>query len=662
MTLDSNKPKLGPCNKERRVELVKDVYHSTPCIDETAFKGSGRTSDASRRRDGGDQIKISELFKKRHQDTLFKPNKKAKTFLELSNVKSVNHFSQSARILHQRAKSPPSDNVEHTEPSEPRQQPQLNRPTLGLRPESTAKDGRSHSDPPPVSPFLARLRAVGSESSNDQDKSKLMPPPLGRARTFAGALGKGYLRPSSLTLRPSPFLALDSVHKSSNRTLSLSSKYNHIAGKRLDQPQNTLRQAILNTSFTTKKPLQSSLSQPHNNTTVCTSKDISADKQSYKGKLGITGNHSGSNSNPKDLDSSAISAKKSCAANINPIPLPLSTRRMAPYSLITRDRRSSTTSERTSLSQPIPDTMPFSFSDSENHEGTHEQNTLTSLSSSKSRSIEPATSNPLMSSTSSVVNTAALIPTAVCTSARATRPGLLRRHQTMISNRDEFMRTLEPSRSSRLSNTTLTRVGKKSLVFAPDGYVPDPSREDCQILPCADFISKPEDTTKRITPQTLVDVLDGKYKDKYDLLYIVDCRFPYEFEGGHIKSAVNVNTTDKLEELLLQPAITDKRVLLIFHCEFSCERGPRMARHLRNQDREANAMHYPAVFYPEVYVMQGGYSGFFKENKSYCWPEAYVEMNNMKHSKEFEQQMRVFSREFSRTASKGFLGTEIKKF
>ncbi|ORZ08848.1 Rhodanese-like domain-containing protein, partial [Lobosporangium transversale] len=114
------------------------------------------------------------------------------------------------------------------------------------------------------------------------------------------------------------------------------------------------------------------------------------------------------------------------------------------------------------------------------------------------------------------------------------------------------------------------------------------------------------------------DVLDGKYKDKYDLLYIVDCRFPYEFEGGHIKSAVNVNTTDKLEELLLQPAITDKRVLLIFHCEFSCERGPRMARHLRNQDREANAMHYPAVFYPEVYVMQGGYSGFFKENKSYC--------------------------------------------
>lgn len=71
-------------------------------------------------------------------------------------------------------------------------------------------------------------------------------------------------------------------------------------------------------------------------------------------------------------------------------------------------------------------------------------------------------------------------------------------------------------------------------------------------------------------------MLEGKYKYEYDELFIIDCRFPYEFEGGHIKSAVNINTTDKLEELLFKPAITGKKVLLIFHCEFSSERGPRM--------------------------------------------------------------------------------------
>ncbi|KAF9942772.1 cell division cycle- protein [Mortierella alpina] len=240
----------------------------------------------------------------------------------------------------------------------------------------------------------------------------------------------------------------------------------------------------------------------------------------------------------------------------------------------------------------------------------------------------------------------------------------------MISSRSEFMRTLESGNGSRRRGTGLysfithSRIAsglKQPSVFAPVDYVPSPDRLDCQILPCEPFDPKPDDTTKRVSPETVVNVLEGKFTDQYDLLYIIDCRFPYEFEGGHIKSAVNVNTTDELEELLLQPAITDKRVLLIFHCEFSSERGPRMARHLRNQDRAANASHYPAVFYPEVYVMKGGYSTFFQENKSYCWPEAYVEMQDENHSQEFETHRRNFQREFSRTASKGFLGMESKK-
>ncbi|KAG0319536.1 cell division cycle- protein [Podila horticola] len=225
------------------------------------------------------------------------------------------------------------------------------------------------------------------------------------------------------------------------------------------------------------------------------------------------------------------------------------------------------------------------------------------------------------------------------------RPQALRRHHTMIGSRSEFLKTLETSRLKSFSSSS---------------YIPV-ALEECQILPCIDYIPKPDDTTKRISPATLVDVLEGKYKDKYDELFIIDCRFPYEFEGGHIKSAVNINTTDKLEELLFKPVITGKKVLLIFHCEFSSERGPRMARHLRNQDRSANTIHYPALYYPEVYVMHGGYSGFFAANRGYCWPEGYVEMQDEKHSQEFEVHMRTFSQEFSRTASKGFLATQSKK-
>ena len=33
----------------------------------------------------------------------------------------------------------------------------------------------------------------------------------------------------------------------------------------------------------------------------------------------------------------------------------------------------------------------------------------------------------------------------------------------------------------------------------------------------------------------MADVVDGCYDDKLGHVTIVDCRYPYEYEGGHIK-------------------------------------------------------------------------------------------------------------------------------
>ena len=38
-----------------------------------------------------------------------------------------------------------------------------------------------------------------------------------------------------------------------------------------------------------------------------------------------------------------------------------------------------------------------------------------------------------------------------------------------------------------------------------------------------------------ISPETMSDVLDGVYDKCVDKVTIIDCRYPYEFEGGHIK-------------------------------------------------------------------------------------------------------------------------------
>src|SRR5690606_33628132 len=57
-----------------------------------------------------------------------------------------------------------------------------------------------------------------------------------------------------------------------------------------------------------------------------------------------------------------------------------------------------------------------------------------------------------------------------------------------------------------------------------------------------------DDTLRRIEKSTLLDVLEGKYKEHYDEFFIVDCRFEYEYEGGHVIGAINVNTAEALEK------------------------------------------------------------------------------------------------------------------
>lgn len=63
-------------------------------------------------------------------------------------------------------------------------------------------------------------------------------------------------------------------------------------------------------------------------------------------------------------------------------------------------------------------------------------------------------------------------------------------------------------------------------------------------------------------------------------------RYPYEYEGGHIKGAINIYTKEHLlkdytEDKLGKKShkvehVSGKRNVLIFHCEFSSERGPNL--------------------------------------------------------------------------------------
>lgn len=160
---------------------------------------------------------------------------------------------------------------------------------------------------------------------------------------------------------------------------------------------------------------------------------------------------------------------------------------------------------------------------------------------------------------------------------------------------------------------------------------------------------------KCINATTLVKLLDNCFCDTIDSFTIVDCRYPYEYEGGHIIGSVNIYTKDDIQREFIDPFTTfsmsqssdsstfhpsiansdsNSRHVLIFHCEFSSERAPKLLRHLRNKDRDINRDHYPRLMHPELYLLEGGYKAFYGQYKQYCEPQSYRPMGCKEHTED----------------------------
>ena len=224
-------------------------------------------------------------------------------------------------------------------------------------------------------------------------------------------------------------------------------------------------------------------------------------------------------------------------------------------------------------------------------------------------------------------------------------------NENLKQNHEMIMQSLEFE--CKLNKTTETN----SLIGDRSRY---------HILPCKPSIKHHD--LNVIEPQTMTKVLNGEYNNQIDKVIIIDSRYPYEFEGGHIRSAKNIYTKENLIELFIQnrneileldenSIYSNKRVVVIFHCEFSSERGPSMLRFLRNQDRAINRDAYPKLFYPELYLLEGGYKAFYESHKEFCEPISYKPMlhedhvNDLKHfrakTKTWESQHKNLSAAFS---------------
>ena len=131
----------------------------------------------------------------------------------------------------------------------------------------------------------------------------------------------------------------------------------------------------------------------------------------------------------------------------------------------------------------------------------------------------------------------------------------------------------------------------------------------------------------------VADLLNGMYTHKIEKFVIIDCRYPFEYKGGHIKGAVNFYLQDQVKNYLFHGQ-DNKQTVLIFHCEFSQERGPRMFKFVRNHDRSVFQNSYPKLRYPEMYVLFGGYKQFFHQFRHLCEPQEYCPMLHPAYSLE----------------------------
>ncbi|PIC25571.1 hypothetical protein B9Z55_018453 [Caenorhabditis nigoni] len=144
--------------------------------------------------------------------------------------------------------------------------------------------------------------------------------------------------------------------------------------------------------------------------------------------------------------------------------------------------------------------------------------------------------------------------------------------------------------------------------------------------------------------KTLIGLINNMTDEEFNKKYIlIDCRYPFEYEAGHIKHAINCYDTEEVGKLFYQgegkKEAFHERVP-IFYCEFSQKRGPKMASALRALDRAQND--YPKCHFAELYVLFQGYRKFHEFVKAeaisnLCQPNNYVEMNDDRFSTELKK-------------------------
>ena len=154
-------------------------------------------------------------------------------------------------------------------------------------------------------------------------------------------------------------------------------------------------------------------------------------------------------------------------------------------------------------------------------------------------------------------------------------------------------------------------------------------------LPNFEYFDEPEKDPKKIgkleneiNPSKLAEYIDQDGQPMFERIIILDCRFEYEYKGGHIKDAINITTYDELLKIYDENKENGEKTCVVFYCDFGCNRSRIEYSAFREHDRNNNI--YPKLCFPNIFVLEGGYKRFFTEMSERC-TGGYVSMRDEKY-------------------------------
>lgn len=238
--------------------------------------------------------------------------------------------------------------------------------------------------------------------------------------------------------------------------------------------------------------------------------------------------------------------------------------------------------------------------------------------------------------------------------------GALLEQETQLF-RSPFNRS-EPSNGCLSGSAPLSRSGSAGLLLPPTNQLAVSGTLPVDFQLALPTIKGSSSHYNSISPDTLRRLIDGFYGDIAQFI-VVDCRYDYEYNGGHIRNAINISKPELVVSKFLSEHSTlhlRQRTVIVFHCEFSQKRGPAAYQALRSADRKQNEKHYPELCYPDIYLLDGGYKAFYDSFKEYCDPCSYLPMKDAAHKDACLAIRREHKASWWRQRSSSFNGTVVR--